>query len=108
MLKHSKHICAFFHSKEEEYRILMPFITEGFARGEKAFHIVNPGNWTTHTERLTEAGVDVPSAEQSGQLEMRPWENAYLREGHFDQNRMLELIEEVLKNGKAEGYPVTR
>jgi hypothetical protein len=23
------HVCAFFHSKEEEYRVLMPFIKEG-------------------------------------------------------------------------------
>ena len=29
------------HSHEEEYRVL-PFIHEGFARGEKAFHIVDP------------------------------------------------------------------
>ena len=37
-----RHVCAFFNSPDEEYRVLLPFIKEGFERGEKAFHIVNP------------------------------------------------------------------
>ena len=39
---------------------------------------------------------------------MRSWEDAYLRDGHFDQNRMLALIEEVLTEGKTKGFPLTR
>ena len=35
-LSASQHICAFFHSHEEEYRVLLPFIHEGFARGDSA------------------------------------------------------------------------
>ena len=46
--------------------------------------------------------------ERKGQLEVRRWEDAYLRDGHFDQNRMLALIEEVLAAGKAQGFPLTR
>ena len=37
-----RHVCAFFHSADEEYGVLLPFIKEGFERGEKAFHIVDP------------------------------------------------------------------
>jgi len=37
-----RHVCAFFHGVEEEYRVLLPFVKEGLARGEKAFHIVDP------------------------------------------------------------------
>ena len=48
------------------------------------------------------------AAERSGQLEVRRWEDAYLREGRFDQGRMLALIEEVLQAGTAAGYPLTR
>ena len=39
-----RHICAFFHSPDEEYRVLLPFIREGIERGEKAFHIVDPAH----------------------------------------------------------------
>jgi hypothetical protein len=107
-LDRSRHACAFFNSKEEEYRVLLPFIREGFEQGDKAFHIVQEGHRPKHLRRLEQAGIDVAEAERKGQLEVRRWEDAYLRDGHFDQNKMLALIEEVLQNGKAQGYPLTR
>jgi len=33
----NRHICGFFRNPEEEYQLLLPFIKEGFERGEKAF-----------------------------------------------------------------------
>src|SRR2546421_3162003 len=108
VLDRSRHVCAFFHSKEEEYRVLLPFIKEGFEQGDRAFHIVDPRHRPEHLRRLQEAGIDVAEAERKGQLEVRRWEDAYLRDGHFDQNRMLALIEEVLTGGKAQGFPLTR
>ncbi len=107
-LDRSRHVCAFFHSKEEEYRVLLPFIKEGFEQGDRAFHIVQEGHRPEHRRRLQQAGIDVARAEHTGQLEVRRWEDAYLRDGHFDQNRMLALIEEVLQDGKARGFPLTR
>ena len=103
-----RHVCAVFHNPAEEYRVLLPFIKDGFERGEKAFHIVDPKLREEHLERLRSAGVDVAKAEQSGRLELRNWADAYLRDGHFDQNRMLALIEEVLEGGKQQGFPLTR
>jgi hypothetical protein len=104
----SRHVCAFFNSKDEEYRVLLPFIKEGLEQGEKAFHIIKEDHRPEHRRRLREAGIGVEEAERRRQLEIRRWEDAYLREGHFDQNRMLALIEEVLQGGKTEGYPLTR
>jgi hypothetical protein len=108
VLDRRRHVCAFFNSKDEEYRVLLPFITEGFKQGHKAFHIVDPRHRSAHLRRLEQAGIDVAAAEGKRQLEVKRWEDAYLREGHFDQNRMLALIEEVLQGGKAQGFPLTR
>lgn len=102
-----RHVCAFFHSPAEEYRVLLPFI-KGFERGEKAFHIVDPALREEHLRRLTSAGIDVAAAEQRGQFELRSWADAYLRGGHFDQDRMLALIQEVLEGGRRQGFPLTR
>jgi len=107
-LGRSRHVCAFFNTKDEEYRVLLPFIREGLEQGDKAFHIVKEDHRPEHRRRLRQAGIAVDEAESKGQLEIRRWEDAYLREGHFDQNRMLALIEEVLQGGKAQGYPLTR
>jgi MEDS: MEthanogen/methylotroph, DcmR Sensory domain len=108
VLRAQRHVCAFFHSADEEYQVLLPFIRDGFERGEKAFHIVDPKLREAHTLRLASAGIDVEAAEKSGQFELRNWADAYLREGHFDQDQMLALIEEVLDSGIQEGFPLTR
>ena len=44
----------------------------------------------------------------TGQLELRRWQDAYLRDDRFDQDAMLALLEEVLQSGVAAGYPLTR
>lgn len=103
-----RHVCAFFHTPDEEYRVLLPFIKEGLERGEKAFHIVDPKQRAEHQRRLGSAGIDVAAAEQRGQFELRNWADAYLRDGHFDQDRMLTLIQEVLDRGSRQGFALTR
>ena len=47
-LAETRHVCAFFHSEEEEYRVLLPFIKDGFACGHKAVHVVNAGQRGEH------------------------------------------------------------
>jgi hypothetical protein len=107
VLRQYRHVCAFFDSSDEEYRVLMPFIKEGIDRAEKAFHIVDPKLRADHLRRLEEGGIDTARAGERGQLEVRNWEEAYLRGGHFDQNAMLELIRQVLESGKPR-FPLTR
>ena len=108
VLDRARHVCAFFHTRDEEYRVLMPFIQEGFEHGDRAFHIVDPNHRTDHVDRLRGAGIETGPAETQGQLTVIAWEDAYLRGGHFDQNAMLALIEEVLTAGKELGFPLTR
>jgi hypothetical protein len=108
VLDRSRHVCAFFHSKEEEYRTLLPFIKEGFDQGERASHHVDPRHRREHLRRLQGVGIDVAEAQRNGQLEVLCWEDDYLQDGHFDQNRVLALMEEVLNKGKAQGFPLTR
>ena len=108
VLDAQRHVCAFFHNPDEEYRVLLPFIKDGFERGERAFHIVDPKLRAEHRQRLTSAGINVDPAETSGQFELRNWADAYLRDGHFDQDRMLALIEEVLNGGRQQGFVRTR
>ena len=54
---------------------------------------------------LARFGVD---ALQPATWTVRRWQDAYLREDHFDQDAMLALIEEVLQSGATAGYPLTR
>ncbi len=103
-----RHICAFFNSPEEEHRVLRDYIRDGFERGEKVFHIVDPNLRADHLNRLSQAGVNVEQALASGQLEVCAWQEAYLREDRFDQDAMLALVEEVMQKTAEKGYPLAR
>jgi MEDS: MEthanogen/methylotroph, DcmR Sensory domain len=74
-----RHICAFFNSHDDEYRVLLPFIKDGFECGEKAVHTVEPKRVDEHIERLATAGVDLAAARRSRQFALRSWADANLR-----------------------------
>src|SRR5882672_1325525 len=103
-----RHVCAFFNGIDEEHRVLRSFIKDGLDGGERAFHIVDPELREEHLKRLAESGIDVARAMGTGQLEVRPWQDTYLRGDRFDQDAMLALIEGILQSGAAGGYPLTR
>src|SRR6201987_3483305 len=108
VLGNQTHICAFFNGFDEQHRVLRSFIKEGFERGEKAFHIVDPELREDHLKRLAAAGIDVDQAIASGQLEVRRWQDAYLRDDRFDQDGILTLLDELLGSGAAAGNPLIR
>jgi hypothetical protein len=108
VLDRAWHVCAFFNSQDEEYRVLLPFIKEGFEQNNRASHIIDPRHRDEHLRRLEQAGIDVAEAERKGQLEVLSWDNAYLKDGYFDQDRQIALIEGQLAAGRTRGFELTR
>ena len=107
-LGETRHVCAFFNNDEEEYRILLPFIKDGFKSGDKAVHVLNPGQRQDHLQRLTAAGIDPETAQQDGQLELRTNTEVYLPDGRFDQDRMLGVFEQLASGNAPGGFPLSR
>jgi hypothetical protein len=103
-----RHICAFFYSIDEQHRVLRPFITDGFDRGNRAYHLVDPERREEHLRRLAEAGINVQEAMGTGQLEVRPWQDGPLHGGRFDQDTWLASFEQIFQSGPAAGYAQTR
>jgi hypothetical protein len=102
------HVCAFFHSSEDEYNVLMPFILEGLVAGDTAIQILDKDRWAGRIRRLSDRGIDTENAEQSGQLDVRAWEEAYLQPGRFDQDAMIAMLQELGTSGERRGTGVTR
>jgi len=103
-----RHVCAFFNSDDEEYRVLLPFIKDGFECGDKAVHVINPDQHHEHLQRLAAAGIDPSAAQQRGQLELRTNTETYLRDGRFDQDRMLAAFEQLASGNAKGGFPLSR
>jgi hypothetical protein len=102
------HACAFFHSKDEEYELLLPFSTSGEAAGDRLFQVTDRARLAERRRRLSGAGIDVEKAERNGHLALVPWEDAHLRGDCFNQHAMLALIQEVLEDGRSRGFGMTR
>jgi hypothetical protein len=103
-----RHVCAFFNSDDEEYRVLLPFIKDGFECGDKAVHILNPAQHHDHLRRLAGIGIDTTTAQQSGQFELRSDTDTYLRDGRFDQDRMLQVFEQLASGNAKGGFLLSR
>jgi hypothetical protein len=103
-----RHVCAFFNSEDEEYRVLLPFIQDGFACGDKAVHVVSPDRCHDHLQRLAAAGIDPEATQKSGQFELRTNTETYLRDGRFDPDRMLQAFEQLASGNVNGGYPLSR
>ena len=96
------HACAFVNGPEEERAVIEPFLLEGMNRGEKAVYIVDPEHRDEHERRL---GASAPSADL---LEVTTWNEAHLKGGSFDSDRMMTGLEELMRTHAAARRPPMR
>jgi hypothetical protein len=108
VLGERRHVCAFFNSREDEYHVTLPFIKEGFECGDKALHIVNPARRADHLQRMASFGIDTASSRQSGQFELHDWSDTFLRDGSFNPDRQLGLLEGALESSRQHGFGPSR
>ena len=101
-LRHDFHACAFVSGPEEEREVIEPFFVEGMRRGEKAVYIVDPARREEHEARLA------PSAPGPDMLEVTTWNDAHLKGGAFDQERMMESLDQMIREHAATGRPPMR
>jgi hypothetical protein len=103
----TRHVCAFFATPDDEFRTLLPFIRDGVAAGDRLVRVI-PEDQPDDADRLRAGGVDVDTARRNHQLETLISENTYLRNGRFDQEAMLDLVQQMLQAGRDLGFPLTR
>ncbi len=104
----ARHVCAFFNSADEQYAVTLPYIRDGLAVGDKAFHIIDPALRDQHVRRMESFGIATEQARESGQLELYDWSQTFFAEGDFNADRMLAQLEVLLASARQHGYPLTR
>jgi hypothetical protein len=86
----------------EEQAVIDPFFVEGMKHGQKAVYIVDPTHQSAHAERLAK---DAPSSDM---LHVTTWNEAHLKGGSFDQDRMMSELDELIREHAATGRPPMR
>jgi len=101
-LRNHFHACAFVSGPAEERSVIDPFLIEGLRRREKAVYIVDPEHREAHEARLR---AESPSPEL---VDVTTWNEAHLKGGRFDQDRMMASLEELIRDHAATGQPPMR
>jgi len=101
-LRNHFHACAFVSGRAEERAVIDPFFFEGLRRGEKAVYIVDPSHRADHESRLR-AGSPSPEL-----VEVTTWNEAHLKGGSFDRDRMMAALDEMIRTHAASGQPPMR
>jgi hypothetical protein len=102
------HICALFNGADEQDAVLLPFVREGWVRGERTLLLLDHSVRNNRLCRLKSCGIDVEAAQHAGQLQIEVWEDAYLRGGRFDPAHMIEFLNIALISGRQRGFARTR
>ena len=103
------HVCAFFNSRDEQYKVLGPYYKQAVDQGERNLHIVDPALADNHRVRLAMYGIDTPECEACGQLQVVSWDDAFLDgSGEFDKNKMLAAVDNITQRTTESHVPRVR
>jgi hypothetical protein len=102
------HYCGIYRTDEDHRAIIVDFVRDGVARGEKMFYLVNLQTAEQLRSTLSGAGIPVDELIEKGQLVIMTANEAYLRDGQFEPGKMIQLLGEETDKAIAEGYTALR
>ncbi len=98
------HLCCIYKSKEEQLSIVIPFMSIGLGRNEKCIYIIDENSERDIIQAFQQAGIDIDKYIASRQFEFFTKEDAYLKGGYFDPDKMLDLLKHADQNAIKSGY----
>lgn len=107
-LKAGDHLCCLYDTEDAYRAAVMPFLRQGFERGEKVLYIVDTHTPQTVKRYLEAEGVDLEPHMARGQFEVVSVYDTYLRSGVFAPEETLALWREEIARARREGYRTLR
>lgn len=102
------HLCLIYETRDEWRAAIVPFMAIGLKKGQKCIYVVDTHTADEIRGLLAEEGIDVDSAERSGQFAILSEGQAYSMGGFFDPERMIQLLIEETEKALSQGYPALR
>ncbi len=98
------HMCCIYRDKEEQLSALSSFMSLGIERNEKCLYIVDDRTKTEVIEAFEKLDFDVEKFIKSNQFEFLTKSETYLKDGYFDPDEMIELLDKAQEQALNEGY----
>ncbi len=99
------HFCQFYQSKQDLIEILVPYFKSGLENNEYCIWITSePLGAGEAMEALRDAVPDIDERVAQGQIEILPYDQWYVLDGVFDQDRVLSGWVSKLEAAEKRGY----
>ncbi len=102
------HACAFVDSREEQYRILLPYLQEGLAHNAQLTTMVGEAHLRDHLDRLRRAGMDPALLSAHGKLSITTSEETFPRDGSVTPKSILMRSEAKIDRAQRRGFSAVR
>ncbi len=102
-LKYGNHLACIYKSKKEQLSVVVPFVRSGLKNNEKCMYIVDENTKGDIIQAFKKA-ISIEEYLKSGQLEILTKREAYLKDGYFDPEKMIELLRQLEKKALKNGY----
>jgi Nif-specific regulatory protein len=107
-LEPGDHLCCIYETEEEHRALVTPFLRHGLEQGQKAIYIVDAHTADTVLGYLRNDGFNVEPFLKKGQLVIIGVKDAYMKEGVFDPDGMIDLLRSETELALSEGYKALR
>ncbi len=98
------HMCCLYRNKEEQLSALSSFMSLGTERNEKCLYIVDDRTKEEVIKAFKSLNFEVEKFLKSGQFEFMTKSESYLRNGYFDPDKMIDLLNESQNRALKENY----
>lgn len=102
-----RHLCNIYRDRKEQFFLIADFMLEGLQKREKCVYIVDENTKSGVLDAFKEMGDRVADPIFDSMIFMTK-EDSYLKDGHFDPDRMIQLLRETQEKAIAEGFPALR
>jgi len=107
-LEPGDHLCCIYETEEEHRSLVTPFLRHGLEQGQKVIYIVDDRTAETVIGYLRDDKVKVEPYLEKGQLVIIGVKDAYMKEGVFDPEGMINLLRSETELALSEGYQALR
>jgi hypothetical protein len=102
------HFAIIYDNPDEQLDFIVPYLRLGMQRGEKSVYIYDDNSAETVIAAMERHGIDVGAATSSGALSIITKNHAYLKNGDFDPDWMIDFLAQAVEDAKKEGFPAVR
>ncbi|MBI4666652.1 MAG: MEDS domain-containing protein [Nitrospinae bacterium] len=102
------HLCLIYETREEQFNAVIPFIKVGLERNERCVYIADENTVESVLDAMRGEGINVRDALDSGALAVITKQDAYLKQGHFDPDWMINYLKNITNETLAQGYSAVR